>query len=208
MRPAGRAQLDSLYFDYPAFPFRRPPELDGVTAQHPVIIAGAGPIGLIAAIALAQHGIASVLLERKNTVNDGSRAICVSRHSFETLQQLGAVAPFLAKGLGWTKGRCYYRDQLIYQLEMPHSEQERFLPMYNIQQQFIEQYLIDKAGGIPRPDRPALAVGSARCANERGWRQSRNRHCGRAVHPAGQVPAGGGRRAQQHSRSVGPAPQR
>jgi 3-(3-hydroxy-phenyl)propionate hydroxylase len=149
MRPAGRAQLDSLYFDYPVFPFRRPPELDGVTAQHPVIIAGAGPIGLIAAIALAQYGIASVLLERKSNVNDGSRAICVSRHSFETLQQLGAVAPFLAKALGWTKGRCYYRDQLIYQLEMPHSEQERFLPMYNIQQQFIEQYLIDRAGEYP-----------------------------------------------------------
>ncbi len=149
MRPAGRAQLDSLYFDYPDFPFRRPPELDGGTAQHPVIIAGAGPVGLVAAIALAQYGIASVLLERRNTVNDGSRAICVSRYSFETLQQLGAVAPFLVKGLGWTKGRCYYRDQLIYQLEMPHSEQERFLPMYNIQQQFIEQYLIDKAGEYP-----------------------------------------------------------
>ncbi|MGL4564637.1 MAG: FAD-dependent monooxygenase, partial [Halioglobus sp.] len=54
-----------------------------------------------------------------------------------------------AKALGWTKGRCYYRDQLIYQLEMPHSEQERFLPMYNIQQQFIEQYLIDRAGEYP-----------------------------------------------------------
>ena len=149
MRPAGRGALESLYFDYPVFPFRRPPELDGDSAQHPVVIAGAGPVGLVAAIALAQYGIASVLLERKNTVNDGSRAICVSRHSFETLQQLGVVAPFLAKGLGWTRGRCYYRDQLIYQLEMPHSEQERFLPMYNIQQQFIEQYLIDKAGEYP-----------------------------------------------------------
>ncbi|MBP6701723.1 MAG: FAD-dependent monooxygenase [Halioglobus sp.] len=150
MRPAGRAELHSLYFDYPVFRFRRPPELDGIAAQHPVIIAGAGPVGLTAAIALAQHGIASVLLDRKNTVNDGSRAICVSRYSFDTLHQLGAVAPFLAKGLGWTKGRCYYRDQLIYQLEMPHSEQERFLPMYNIQQQFIEQYLIDKAAEYPR----------------------------------------------------------
>ncbi|MDH4039369.1 MAG: FAD-dependent monooxygenase [Gammaproteobacteria bacterium] len=149
MRPADRGELDSLYFDYSVFPFRRAPELDGSEVCHPVIIAGAGPVGLIAALALAQQGIASVVLERKNTVNDGSRAICVSRYSFETLQQLGAVAPFLAKGLGWTKGRCYYRDQLIYRLEMPHSEHERFLPMYNIQQQFIEQYLIDKAAAYP-----------------------------------------------------------
>ncbi|MEE4143905.1 MAG: FAD-dependent monooxygenase [Halieaceae bacterium] len=149
MRPAGKAALESLYFDYPLFPFRRPPELDGSGKDHPVIIAGAGPVGLVAALALALHGIASVVLERKNTVNDGSRAICVSRYSFETLQQLGAVGPFLAKALGWTKGRCYYRDQLIYRLEMPHSEDERFLPMYNIQQQYIEQYLIDQAGRYP-----------------------------------------------------------
>jgi 3-(3-hydroxy-phenyl)propionate hydroxylase len=34
-------------------------------------------------------------------------------------------------------------------MEMPHSEDERFLPMYNIQQQFIEQYLIDKTAEYP-----------------------------------------------------------
>jgi 3-(3-hydroxy-phenyl)propionate hydroxylase len=149
MRPAGRGDLESLYFDYPVFPFRRPPELDGSEVRHPVVVGGAGPVGLTAALALARHGIASVVLDRKSTVNDGSRAICVSRYSFETLQQLGVVEAFLAKALGWTRGRCYYRDQLIYQLEMPHSEDERFLPMYNIQQQFIEQYLIDKTLEYP-----------------------------------------------------------
>lgn len=149
MRPSGRGELQSLYFDYRQFPFRRPPELDGARIQHPVIIAGAGPVGLTAALALAQRGIACVVVEKKNTVNDGSRAICVSRHSFEILQQLGAVDPFLEKALGWTRGRCYYRDQLIYQLEMPHSQDERFLPMYNIQQQYIEQFLIDKTSEYP-----------------------------------------------------------
>lgn len=149
MRPAGRGPLQSLYFDYPTFPFRRPEELDGAGPDHAVLIAGAGPVGLTAALALARQGIASVLVEQKDTVNDGSRAICVSRHSFEILQQLGAVAPFVDKALGWTRGRCYYRDQLVYQLEMPHSEQERFLPMYNIQQQYIEQFLIDATARYP-----------------------------------------------------------
>ncbi|UYG03864.1 FAD-dependent monooxygenase [Halomonas sp. LR3S48] len=144
MRPAGRAETDSLYFDYPHFPFVRPAELDGQAARHRVAIVGAGPVGVTAALELARHGIASVVLDDKATVNDGSRAICISRHSLEILQQLGVEAPFVAKGLGWTRGRTYFRDREILRFEMPHSAQERFLPMINLQQQYIERFLIDK----------------------------------------------------------------
>ncbi|MDI5889827.1 FAD-dependent monooxygenase [Halomonas rhizosphaerae] len=145
MRPAGRAETDSLYFDYPHFPFVRPPELDGQAVRHRVAIVGAGPVGVTAALELARHGIASVVLDDKDTVNDGSRAICLSRHSFEILQQLGIAAPFEEKGLGWTQGRTYFRDREIYRFQMPHSDQERYYPMVNLQQQYIEQFLIDKA---------------------------------------------------------------
>ncbi|MDZ7853890.1 MAG: FAD-dependent monooxygenase [Halomonas sp.] len=145
MRPAGRSETDSLYFDYPHFPFVRPPELDAQAIRHRVAIVGAGPVGVTAALELARHGIASVVLDDKATVNDGSRAICISRHSFEILQQLGVDGPFEQKGLGWTQGRTYFRDREIYRFQMPHSDQERFYPMYNLQQQYIEQFLIDKA---------------------------------------------------------------
>ena len=57
MRPAGKGPLDSLYFDYPRFAARRVPELDGATARHPVLIVGAGPIGMTAALVLARYGI-------------------------------------------------------------------------------------------------------------------------------------------------------
>ncbi|QOR37113.1 monooxygenase [Billgrantia diversa] len=144
MRPAGRAETDSLYFDYPHFPFVRPPELGGNSIRHRVAIVGAGPVGVTAALELARHGIESVVLDDKATVNDGSRAICVSRHSLEILQQLDVDAPFVEKGLGWTRGRTYFRDREIFRFEMPHSEQERFPPMINLQQQYIEQFLIDK----------------------------------------------------------------
>ncbi|MFY0991686.1 FAD-dependent monooxygenase [Halomonas sp. C05BenzN] len=145
MRPAGRAETDSLYFDYPHFPFVRPPELDGRAVRHPVAIVGAGPVGVTASLELARHGIAAVVLDDKATVNDGSRAICISRHSLEILQQLGVDAPFVEKGLGWTRGRTYFRDREIYRFRMPHSDQERHSPMVNLQQQYIEQFLIDKA---------------------------------------------------------------
>jgi len=149
LRPAGRGELDSLYFSYPHFDFRRPPELTGQKRRHPVMIVGAGPVGMTAALELARQGVHCVLLDAKSTFNDGSRAICISRNSFETLQQLGVVGAFEEKSLGWTHGRCYYRDHMIYRLEMPHSDQERYLPMYNLEQQYIEQFLADRIAALP-----------------------------------------------------------
>jgi 3-(3-hydroxy-phenyl)propionate hydroxylase len=143
MRPAGKGPLESLYFHYPIFGARRVPELNGVAARHPVAIVGAGPIGMTAALVLARYGIRSVLLDRKDTFNDGSRALCIARPSMHILERVGAVAPFLEKALGWRIGRSYYRGEQIFRLEMPHPPGEKYLPMYNLQQQYIEQYLHD-----------------------------------------------------------------
>ncbi len=59
----------SLYFDYPRFAAPRVAELDGATARHPVLIVGAGPIGMTAALVLARYGVGSVLIDRKDTFN-------------------------------------------------------------------------------------------------------------------------------------------
>ncbi|MCA0848622.1 FAD-dependent monooxygenase [Salipiger thiooxidans] len=137
MRPAGRSETDSLYFTYPRFetPARRP------APGAPVAIVGAGPVGMTAALALAREGVRSLLFDAKDTFNDGSRAICISRSSFHILERLGAVAPFLGKALGWTKGRSFYRGRQILEFEMPDGPGEKFRPMYNLQQQYIEDYL-------------------------------------------------------------------
>ncbi|MCC6008901.1 MAG: FAD-dependent monooxygenase, partial [Rhodobacteraceae bacterium] len=138
MRPAGRGELDSLYFDYPHF---APPARPDHEPVHPVAIVGAGPVGMVAALTLARHGVRSVLLDRKSSFNDGSRAICISRSSFHILDQLGAAGPFLDKALGWTMGRSFYRGRQILEFAMPDSADEKFRPMYNLQQQYIEAFL-------------------------------------------------------------------
>ena len=143
MRPAGKGALESLYFDYPQFAARRVPELDGAVTRHPVLIVGAGPIGMTAALVLARYGVRSVLIDRKDTFNDGSRAICIARPSMHILERIGTVAPFVEKALGWRFGRSYYRGEQIFRLEMPQPTGEKYLPMYNLQQQYIEQFLHD-----------------------------------------------------------------
>lgn len=141
MRPKGRGPLESLYFDYPVFETKPAPELAGQSRPHPVVIVGAGPIGMTAALTLARYGVRSLLLDAKNTFNDGSRAICIARQSFQILDRVGAVAPFLEKSLGWTRGRSFYRGREIYSFEMPHGAHEKYMPMYNLEQQYIEQFL-------------------------------------------------------------------
>lgn len=121
-----------------------PPLANGKEAQrHKVVIAGGGPVGLAAALALARHGVASLVIEADTTVCKGSRAICLSRRSLEILDRLGALAPFLDKGLGWTAGRSFYQTTEILRFEMPHGSEQRLMPMTNLQQYYIEQFLVD-----------------------------------------------------------------
>jgi 3-(3-hydroxy-phenyl)propionate hydroxylase len=152
MRPAGRGPLESLYFTYPEFAARRLPALDSGRDDAPAVVVGAGPIGMTAALTLARYGVRSVLLDRKDTFNDGSRATCIARSSMQTFERVGAVEAFLAKSLGWQYGSSYYKGREIFRLAMPHPPTEKYLPMYNLQQQYMEQYLHEAVARSPLID--------------------------------------------------------
>ncbi|HPU50059.1 MAG TPA: FAD-dependent monooxygenase [Burkholderiaceae bacterium] len=137
-------------FEFFRHPTRVPPLQGGREAQrHRVVIAGGGPVGLGLALALSRWGIASVVIEADHTVCEGSRAICISRRSLEILDQLGVLAPFLAKGLPWEGGRSFYRGDQILHFRMPHDQRQKLPPMINIQQYWIEQFLVEAAQRLP-----------------------------------------------------------
>jgi 3-(3-hydroxy-phenyl)propionate hydroxylase len=115
------------------------------TKRHAVAIVGGGPVGLALALGLANHGVASVVIEADDTVCFGSRAICISRRSLEIIERLGALPAFLEKGLPWTGGRSFYRDVEVLHFKMPHDENQKLPPMVNIEQYYIEQFLLDAA---------------------------------------------------------------
>jgi len=113
--------------------------------HHAVVIVGGGIVGLATALALARHGVPSVVIEADDSVCVGSRAICLSRRSLEILTRYGAARKFLATGLPWVGGRSFYRDEEVLHFSMPHDENQRLPPMINIQQYYIEDFLLEAA---------------------------------------------------------------
>ena len=143
-------------FRYQRHEPRIPALREGVeTRVWPVAIVGGGPVGMALALGLARHGVSSVVFEADETVCIGSRAACISRRSLEIVDRLGALPAFLGKGLAWTGGRSFWKTTEVFRFEMPHDDRQRLPPMINLQQYYIEQYLvdaIDRLNARPPPD--------------------------------------------------------
>ncbi|MEE8443831.1 MAG: FAD-dependent monooxygenase, partial [Alphaproteobacteria bacterium] len=63
-----------------------------------IIIAGAGPTGMIAALALARQDIPVLLLEAQEKPEDHRRATTFHPPTLEYLRELGVVDPVMAGG--------------------------------------------------------------------------------------------------------------
>ena len=63
-----------------------------------VIVAGAGPVGLVAALTLAQAGVHVVLLEKRDSLNTASKASTFHPPTLEIIDKLGAIEPLLTQG--------------------------------------------------------------------------------------------------------------
>lgn len=137
-------------YQYQTYPFEPCDELQsGVAARHAVIIVGAGPVGLTMANDLARQGIPSVILDGKNQVSDGSRAICFSKRTLEVFDRLGIVEPMRAKGVTWNIGKLFYRDQEVFSFNLLPEEGHAHPAFINLQQYYMEEYLIEAAERSP-----------------------------------------------------------
>ncbi|MFM1924352.1 MAG: hypothetical protein RIT44_158 [Pseudomonadota bacterium] len=141
----------SLYYPYEVFkPWlasAHPPQ-----ARQKVVIVGAGPAGMVTALELARHGVASVVLSADLQFSQGSRAICFTRRSMEILQQVGVADRMTEIGLPWRFGNSFYRGQRVFRMEAPHDPHDRFFPIINVQQPYMEEFLHDACQANPLID--------------------------------------------------------
>ncbi|MDA9702928.1 FAD-dependent monooxygenase [Paracoccaceae bacterium] len=140
-----RAANFSKNYNYKEFPFKTPPEIsEGVQKTYPVVIVGAGPIGLSLAIDLAQRGIQSVLLDDNNIVSTGSRAICWAKRTLEIFDRLGVASKIMAKGITWETGRLFNGDKEVFSFNLLPDKGQKFPAFINLQQYYVEEYLIER----------------------------------------------------------------
>ena len=128
----------------PVYPFVRPPDLDAPAGKRPVVVVGAGPVGLAAAIDLGQRGIPVVVLDDDRTVSVGSRAICYAKRALEILDRLGCGQRVVDKGVGWHVGKVFFRDELVFRFDLLPEPGHRRPAFVNLQQYWFEEYLVDR----------------------------------------------------------------
>ncbi len=142
--------MNTVDYQSKVFPYRRSPDQDSATpVRHPVVVVGAGPVGLSLAIDLAQRGQRVVLLDNDDRLSTGSRAICFAKRTLEIFDRLGVGERMVAKGVSWNLGRVFFHDQQVYEFDLlPEHGHER--PAFiNLQQYYVEGHLAERAAELP-----------------------------------------------------------
>ncbi|MFA7292907.1 MAG: FAD-dependent oxidoreductase [Rhodocyclaceae bacterium] len=132
-------------YAYPKYEYQQPQEqLERSVARYPVVIVGAGPVGMAAAIDCRLHGIPVVLLDEDDTVSVGSRGVCYAKRALEILDRLGVGDRVVAKGVSWNVGRTFFRDEEVFNFNLLPEPDHKRPGMINLQQYYLEEYLVDR----------------------------------------------------------------
>lgn len=113
-----------------------------------VIVAGAGPVGLVAASQLVRQGIPVLVLEAGNDLSSESRASTFHPPTLDMLAELGAAAPLIKEGLEAPKLQYRSKSGVIAQFDFGEIADETAHP-YRVQsEQFkLTRILLDRLRG-------------------------------------------------------------
>jgi 3-(3-hydroxy-phenyl)propionate hydroxylase len=124
------------------------------TETHETLIVGGGPIGLALALDLGRKGRKVVVVNALPFIARGSKAICFSKRSLEIYDRLGVGERLLQKGVVWEKGKVFWKggDKPIYEFDLLPVKDQKFPAFINIQQYYVEEYLVDEIAKYPNID--------------------------------------------------------
>ena len=122
--------------------------------EHPVLIAGAGPVGMTTALALHARGVPVTILEAESEDRDrsGSRAIYVHGTTLHTLERVhpGLGENLVEEGIVWPTRRTCWRGKEVFKRTYDNPGGDGKFPHFtSVPQVRTEEYMheaIDEAG--------------------------------------------------------------
>lgn len=140
-------------YSYPEFAYVPSAEqVEGRTMRHPVVIVGAGPVGLTAALDFAARGVPCVVIDDNNTVSVGSRAVCYAKRPLEIWDRLGLADRFIDKGISWKLGKVFFGDRQVYQFDLLPEGGHKCPAFINLQQYYLEEWMVEACAVDPKID--------------------------------------------------------
>ena len=133
-------------YTYPTFAYRSAADLmQGAPQRRPLIVIGAGPVGLSAAIDARLRGLDVLLFDEDDSVSFGSRAVCYAKRTLEILDRYGVGEALCKKGVSWSVGRTFVREEEVYRFNLVPDAGHHRPGMINLQQYHLEEALVARA---------------------------------------------------------------
>ena len=118
-------------------------------ADQPVLIAGAGPTGLTAALALRARGVPAAILERDpaDRERDGSRAIYVHGSTLRTLERNypGLGQDLVDEGLVWPTRHTMWRGKTVFRRTYDNPGGDGEFPHFSSVPQVVTEHYMHEA---------------------------------------------------------------
>jgi 3-(3-hydroxy-phenyl)propionate hydroxylase len=119
--------------------------------ETPIVVVGAGPVGLALALDLGRRGRRVIVVTALDFIARASKAICFSKRSLEIFDRLGVGARVRDKGVRWEKGKVFWKDlsEPIYEFDLLPVKAQKNPAFVNIQQYYVEEFLVDEIAKHP-----------------------------------------------------------
>ncbi|MFT7722068.1 MAG: FAD-dependent oxidoreductase [Roseateles sp.] len=129
--------------DLPRYPYHQSLEQrSGQPQRRPVVIVGAGPVGLTLALDLARRELPVVVIDDSDRIGEGSRAVCWAKKTLEVFDRLGVGEAVAREGVRWQLGRVFHGEREAYRFDLLPEAQHKMPAMVNLQQDQVEARLV------------------------------------------------------------------